>query len=175
MYGGGWWLVVGGWMLLLLLLVVLCVVCVCGIAWEWNVQSTTTLRLCFSQVIKKVEAESFGRHAKEYVDYIYQRCTQEGEGATALVKVRLHLTNASHLLKSSFSLLLAPLCVDLRLLPHSAQPLPPLSVHHRDGEPISCSGVPVVVGSHVIARHTALGHHGIHRSQVGTKLVCAQH
>jgi len=39
------------------------------------------------KVIKKVEAESFGRHAKEYVDYIYQRCTQEGEGATALVKI----------------------------------------------------------------------------------------
>jgi len=39
------------------------------------------------KVIKKVEAESFGKHAKEYVDYIYKRCAIAEECPSALVKI----------------------------------------------------------------------------------------
>ena len=39
------------------------------------------------KVIKKVEAESFGRFAKKYVQYIYERVAHQDDCSTALVKI----------------------------------------------------------------------------------------
>jgi len=39
------------------------------------------------KVIKKEEAQAFGRHAKEYAEYIYKRVANPGDHPTALVKI----------------------------------------------------------------------------------------